>query len=159
MATVIQRADGRFEIRESLVTPKGPRSRTLAIFSSLSVGVLDRAQRRATRPFDRAMVRQRAMRIGAPWTGPSALAESRAVLAALASRELPATFVAALRESTASNDSDLPDTIPSMLEWIGASDEQRGRALRELLRFADRVQRSRGVSPRRDLFYPPIRDL
>ena len=52
MAYVVARPKGRFEIRESVHTPKGPRARSLANFAQLTDEVLATARRRATRPFD-----------------------------------------------------------------------------------------------------------
>jgi hypothetical protein len=57
MAYVVARPKGRFEIRESLHTPKGPRARTLANFEQLTDKVLDTARLRASRPFDLDAVR------------------------------------------------------------------------------------------------------
>jgi hypothetical protein len=57
MAYVVARPKGRFEIRESVHTPKGPRARSLANFASLTDEVLERARRRASRPFDVEAVR------------------------------------------------------------------------------------------------------
>jgi hypothetical protein len=57
MAYVVARPKGRFEIRESVHTPKGPRARTLANFEQLTDKVLDAARLRATRPFDLDAVR------------------------------------------------------------------------------------------------------
>jgi len=57
MAYVVARPRGRFEIRESLHTPKGPRARTLANFEQLTDKVLDTARLRASRPFDLDAVR------------------------------------------------------------------------------------------------------
>jgi hypothetical protein len=57
MAYVVARPKGRFEIRESLHTPKGPRARTLANFEQLTDKVLDTARLRASRPFDLEAVR------------------------------------------------------------------------------------------------------
>jgi hypothetical protein len=65
MAYVVARPKGRFEIRESVHTPKGPRARSLANFSHLSDEVLARANERATRPFDRGAVRAAAARAAA----------------------------------------------------------------------------------------------
>ena len=62
MAYVVARPKGRFEIRESVHTPKGPRARSLANFAQLSDEVLDRARRRARRPFDADAVRAAAAR-------------------------------------------------------------------------------------------------
>jgi hypothetical protein len=62
MAYVVARPKGRFEIRESVHTPKGPRARSLANFSVLSDDVLARARERASRPFDADAVRAAAAR-------------------------------------------------------------------------------------------------
>jgi hypothetical protein len=66
MAYVVARRNGRFEVRESVHTPQGPRARTLAGFRILDDGVIVRASGRATRPFDRQAVIASARRIGAP---------------------------------------------------------------------------------------------
>jgi hypothetical protein len=65
MAYVVARPRGRFEIRESVRTPEGARSRSLASFTRLDDAVLAKAARRATRPFDAAAVRSSAARAGA----------------------------------------------------------------------------------------------
>ena len=62
MAYVVARPKGRFEIRESVHTDKGPRARTLASFKELTNEVLARARRRASRPFDAKAVRASAER-------------------------------------------------------------------------------------------------
>jgi len=66
MAYVVTRPKGRFEIRESVHTPKGPRARSLANFAHLTDEVLVTARARADRPFDAAAVRASASRAGAP---------------------------------------------------------------------------------------------
>ena len=66
MAYVVARPKGRFEIRESLHTPKGPRARSLANFEVLTNEVLTTARARAVRPFDPAAVLAAADRAGAP---------------------------------------------------------------------------------------------
>jgi hypothetical protein len=66
MAYVVARAKGRFEIRESVHTPKGPRARSLANFAVLTDDVLERARQRANRPFDAAAVRVAAERAARP---------------------------------------------------------------------------------------------
>jgi hypothetical protein len=62
MAYVVARPKGRFEIRESVHTPKGPRARTLANFEQLTDKVLETARQRATRPFDPDAVRASAFK-------------------------------------------------------------------------------------------------
>src|SRR6516162_7999350 len=64
MAYVVSRPRGRFEIRESVHTPRGPRARSLANFSRLTDEVLAIARRRASRPFDAEAVRVSAGRAG-----------------------------------------------------------------------------------------------
>ncbi len=66
MAYVVARPKGRFEIRESLHTPDGPRARSLAGFNVLSDAVLTKAAGRAQRPFDVEAVLASARRAGAP---------------------------------------------------------------------------------------------
>ncbi len=62
MAYVVTRPKGRFEIRESVHTDKGPRARSLANFSHLNDEVIERARQRASRPFDAHEVRAAAVR-------------------------------------------------------------------------------------------------
>jgi hypothetical protein len=62
MAFVVVRPRDRFEIRESVHTPKGPRARTLANFEQLTDKVLDTARQRASRPFDSDAVRASAVK-------------------------------------------------------------------------------------------------
>jgi hypothetical protein len=52
MAYAVVRPKGRFEIRESLHTPDGPRARSLAGFDVLTDEVVAKAAQRAQRPFD-----------------------------------------------------------------------------------------------------------
>jgi hypothetical protein len=66
MAYVVARPRGRFEIRESVHTARGPRARSLANFAALTDEVLNTARRRATRPFDPVAVRASARRAGSP---------------------------------------------------------------------------------------------
>ena len=66
MAYVVARPRGRFEIRESVHTPKGSRARSLASFTELSDEVLGKAGKRASRPFDADAVRASAARAGVP---------------------------------------------------------------------------------------------
>ncbi|MGA2452456.1 MAG: hypothetical protein ABSG93_02965 [Solirubrobacteraceae bacterium] len=65
MAYVVARPKGRFEIRESLHTPDGPRARSLAGFEVLTDAVLAKAARRAQRPFDVEAVLASGRRAGA----------------------------------------------------------------------------------------------
>ena len=64
MAYVVRRPRGRFEVRESIYTQDGPRARSLASFRMLTPDVLDRARRRAARPFSDEDVKESARRLG-----------------------------------------------------------------------------------------------
>ena len=66
MAYVVARPRGRFEIRESIHTPKGSRARSLVSFTELSDEVLGKAGQRASQPFDADAVRASAARAGVP---------------------------------------------------------------------------------------------
>ena len=136
MAFVVSRRDGRFEIRESVHTAKGPRARTLANFSTLTEGVIRAAEARARRPFDRTSVVASAVKRGAP----TATLEERA-------REGGnAEFASAARRfaSSPSRDAEGPRVAA-------------GDALIGLIGFAEEVARSQ---PKRDsgpLRYPILR--
>ncbi|HWD53432.1 MAG TPA: hypothetical protein VG412_13605 [Acidimicrobiales bacterium] len=66
MAYVVVRPGGRFEIRESVHTSRGPRARSLANFAVLTDEVLAVSAERATRPFDIQAILTSAGRAGAP---------------------------------------------------------------------------------------------
>ena len=65
MAYVVARPGHRFELRESVHTPEGPRARSLASFRVLSASVLAKARARAIRPFSDEEVMASARRVGA----------------------------------------------------------------------------------------------
>jgi hypothetical protein len=94
MAFVVARPKGRFEIRESVHTPQGPRARSLANFKELDEEVLARARRRATRPFDTNAVRAAAA---------ARAAAARSAPSPIPRHQLPATqqFVEASRRMAA----------------------------------------------------------
>jgi hypothetical protein len=154
MAYVVARRDGRYEVRECIATSKGPRSRTLAAFRVLSPGVLDHAEARATRPFDRDRVAARARALGSPEdAGDTPVFLAWRLLTQLGSgHQLPQLVADALRVELGGGDA-LPDTIPPLIDWLGASAYQRGDALRDLLRMTDRVPPSQTRPGRR---YPRI---
>jgi len=150
MAYVVKRPGGRWEVRESVSTERGPRARTLASFRRLTPAVIQRAVRRASRPVTPAQIAESAERAGA--TGYAADAAARAVLAELGRGRRPA---AGLRRALLGLLSDPPalDTPGGgVVEWLGATDEERGAALRDLLRLTDRFPAWR----RGRLQYPPL---
>lgn len=148
MAYLYTRKSGRVEVREAHSTRKGPRSRTLASFQGpLTEEHLDRAESAATRPFDRGAIRARARKLGIPIQAASADAPARALIARLRSGgRLDPVLVSVLRAQLGERDAaPVPEELADVIEWIGASDHERGRALRDVLRLYDTIARSRGA--------------
>jgi hypothetical protein len=141
MAYVVARKDGRFEIRESHQTAKGPRARTLASFHVLDAAVLAAAASRATRPFRAGSVLDSGSRAGAQ------IAPGLAAATDLAQAD--AAFVAASRR---------------MAELTGepASKQMRvdpGEALSQLLDFADAIAAGQPPRAAEPLAFPVLSDL
>jgi len=148
MASLIARDGVRFELRETVATPAGPRSRTLATFRPpLAPELLDRAERRATRPFDRAAILARAAALGIPVRAWREDRPARQLLAELRrGLRLDPTLAAELRAALA----EQPEAAPAarfaeVAEWVGAPIERRGAAVRDLVRVADRIVQGRGA--------------
>jgi hypothetical protein len=139
MAYVVARPKGRFEIRESVHTPKGPRARSRANFAHYDDEVLDRARGRASRPFDVEGVRAAAARVAprAPAITPR--------------HEQPETrrFVEASRRMSRS------------LDRVPPTEARRdpGDALIDLLGFVGQIQAFRPAGAREPLRFPPLARL
>jgi hypothetical protein len=132
----------RYEIRESVSTPAGPRAHTLATFRVLTDEVLATAAGRARRSFDAEQIRARAAELGAPVRSSTAAATATALLVQLRNGEsLPGALVHELRRALPRRHarSTIPDSLESAVAWIGVDDAARGRALRDLLDVADRI--------------------
>lgn len=154
MAFVVARRDGRFEIRESVATPRGPRARTLATFRELSDETLEHAEARATSPFDRDRVALRALELGAPRSAGATARLGWRLLAELESgHDVPPVLAGALATRLAHGAAVPPDTLGPLSDWFGASPQERGDALRDLLRLTDRIPRR---PPRRGRRFPRI---
>ncbi|MGH0038079.1 MAG: hypothetical protein ACQGVK_23865 [Myxococcota bacterium] len=152
MAYLVRRSPGRIEIRESLATPRGPRSRVLASFDeALTRDVLARAAGRARRPFDAQALVRRARTQGIPVRARSREPEARALLARLRRGDpLDPALAAALRRALSRlPETPAPERLAEVSEWIGASAAERGRALRELLDLYGRIAGQRPRTPRR----------
>ncbi len=144
MAFVVARRDGRFEIRESVSTPQGPRAHTLASFRELTDAVLDHAERRALRPFDRQRVEAKALAVGASRDTRTTARLAHLLLEDLhLGRSLPPLLAAALAHRLADTDTPMPDSLPPLADWIGCTPRERGDALRDLLRLTDRLPAAR----------------
>jgi hypothetical protein len=143
MAYVAARRNGRFEIRESVYTAKGPRAHSLASFEVLSDEVLARAEGRAVRPFDADAVIASGRRAGAE------VAVTRDTPARVrGARNSRARFVQASRR------------MASTLERPPAPQGMDpGRTLIELLGFADAVRQRQQPRPSEALGFPPLERL
>jgi hypothetical protein len=138
MTYVVARRGGRFEIRESLHTAKGPRSRTLAGFDVLTDDVLAAAARRAQRPFDADAAIRSGRRVGA-----------RVRIATPGASRARDRFLAGSKTMA----SALGQPPPT-----GARGDA-GAALFELLGFADMVRASQPPRPFEPLAFPPLSHL
>jgi len=153
MAFVSRRADGRIEIRETRRTRRGPRSRTLASFrGALTPDVLDAAEARAGHALDREKLLERASALGVRTTARRSEHAARALLAQLRRGDaLDPLLADALRQALDRvPPAPVPEGFGEVVEWIGASDAERGHALRGLLRVSDRIASSRGALRRRE---------
>lgn len=140
MAYVVARPNGRFEVRESSHTPRGPRARTLAGFQTLTDEVLARAARQATRPFDAEAVLASGARAGARMTA--------AVGAIGDVGGSYGRFVEASQRMARS----LERASPS-------APADPGAALIDLLGFADAVTASQPAKPSEPLAFPALARL
>jgi len=152
MASLARRPDGRVEIRETLSTARGPRSRTLAGFRGvLTPEVLARAAGRAAQPFDAAALAARARGMGIPVSGQGTSAAAAELLGLLRrGAALDPVLAGALRSALEGVEAaNPPERLAEVVEWIGASDRERGEALRGLLRTSDRITATRSAVRRR----------
>src|SRR5207244_12230469 len=126
MAFVVARRGGRFEIRESVATPVGPRARTLASFRVLTAEVLAEAAGRARRPFDAAKIRARARELRAPERAHSSGATARQLVGELRRGERPPpALISELRRVLPRAGGEIPETLDGALEWVGVDDITR----------------------------------
>jgi hypothetical protein len=137
MAYVVARPKGRFEIRESLHTPDGPRARSLAGFAVLTDAVLAKAAQRALRPFDMGQVLASARRAGAPLA---------AIAGAVRATDDPTTRFAEASRRMAQTLRRPPARMPA----------DPGAALIELLGFADAVTANQPARPFEPLAAPVL---
>lgn len=153
MAYLVRRGGGRTEIRESVKTASGPRSRCLLSFHGpLTPDALERAAARATRPFDPRGLVRRARAAGIPVVERSREPELRALLARLHRRDrLDPHLTTVLRRSLRQlPETPLPEELEEVAEWVGATPAERGEALRELLDLYGRIAASRPPRRRRE---------
>lgn len=138
MAYVVPRRGGRFEIRESFHTSKGPRSRTLTGFSVLTEDILTAAARRAQRPFDTEAVIRSGRRAGA-----------RVQVATSGASRARDRFLDGSRKMASTLGE--PPAV--------AAQTDAGAALKELLGFADMVRAGQPQRPFEPLVFPALSHL
>ena len=133
MTFVARRARGNWEVRETVNTAAGPRSRTLATFTILTRETLDLAQERASTAFDVAQTVASAARAGAPVELRRADRLARQLLRCIADGERPS---AALSEELQAS---LPARShrPEVATWVDVSLEERGKVVADLLAVAN----------------------
>jgi len=141
MAFVVGRPGGRFEVRESRATARGPRARTLATFTTLDDAVVAQVVERAERPVDIHDLVRAARRAGAPVTVGASPADvaARALLTELRAGNSLSPVLAAAVSNAVEPGADVSDSVRAAAAWSGASPQERGEALRDLLLLADRL--------------------
>lgn len=151
MAYLVRRPSGTVQIRESVRLEKGPRSQVLSSFTgALNDHVLSRAERKSTRSFDREDLIAQAHRLGVGWESSINLAARSLAMSLRRGRTLDPILVGLLQANLATLPSAvLDDELREAADWLGSSDEERGAALRGLLRLSDAIVQSRGtLAPR-----------
>jgi hypothetical protein len=158
MAYVAARRNGRFEVRESLHTRKGPRAHTLASFEVLTDEVLTSAAAKAERPFDVHAVLASGRRAGAP-VATVGVEESTDPSRAAAAQS--GTGEASERGGSASRFVESSRRMALALRRTPATGRTTnpGAALIDLLGFADAVTRSQPARPLEPLTFPVLRKL
>jgi hypothetical protein len=161
MAFVVPTKRGRFEIRESATTPKGPRSRTLATFHELDDATIEKARERAKKPLDATDLRRSARKVGASIRQPTADRAARELIGELGKGR---TTDPALRHilldllQRGNGDGHEPsrrnETAHDVAEWMASTPLERGKALVDLLLLADALPH--GARRGKPLHFPKL---
>jgi hypothetical protein len=167
MAYVTARQNGTWEIRESISTPSGPRSRTLASFRTLSDDVVEHACSRAERPLTADDVRDAARRAGAPVDLATADRAAGDLLRELADGHEPHPILRALlidallegpptrlgeaprsreeREAANALPFETPHNARASAAWLSRTPAERSATLDDLLLLGDQLPHGRRV--------------
>jgi len=147
MAYVVATHPGRFEVRESKATDKGPRSRTLVTFRELTDEVIEKVQATAAKAPTAEELKKAALRAGAPIQASELDEAAKNALRRIASGDRPRPLLRRLLLDAllGENGDDQPSgsaapisaAARSASEWIGAAPKERADALRDLLELAD----------------------
>jgi Tfp pilus assembly protein FimV len=166
MAYVVATQAGRFEVRESKATEKGPRSRTLASFRELTDEVIAKVRATAEKPPSVEELKKAALKAGAPIQSSELDEATKRTLRGIASGDQPRPMLrrllldALLTENSPERRSGpaglVSDAARSAGEWIGAPPEERAKALRDLLELADALP----IRPRaRKIHFPRLKSV
>jgi hypothetical protein len=141
MAFIVPTRRGKFELRESRSTPKGPRARTLATFGELSDQIIEKAQSRAAKQLDPDLLREAARRVGAPVEPTPADRAAREMISELGRGGQPQPKLRRLLSSML-DDGNHRATSPAdpgqaVAEWMAATPDERARSLVDLLLLGD----------------------
>ena len=151
MACVVKSKGASWEVRQSVHTPAGPRSRTLATFQELTPEVAALAAKRSATPLTSAQLQTAARRAGAPVAQPPAEQAARRLLTELAAGRKPRGVLARLLADRLGNSGQaLSDAQLAASQWLGATAEDRGAALVDLLLLTDALPAP--TRPRRSAF-------
>jgi len=147
MAYVVATKPGRYEVRESKSTPKGPRSHTLVSFRELTAETIEKVREKSERPPTAEELTRLALRAGAPVRGSELDRAASETLRRIAGGEQPdpklrRLLIDALSEPASGKQapearSAISDAARAATQWVGVSSEERASALRELLELAD----------------------
>jgi hypothetical protein len=138
MSYVTRRRHG-WEVRETVATERGPRSRTLATFKRLDGTALDRARTRASKPIDSTALIKSALRAGAPVDPSEADAHAEALIRQLVRGTAPRPALRRLLAGYLDGGERPPGDDSGIAEWLGRSMSERGAALVDLLLLADAI--------------------
>lgn len=147
MAYVVATHPGRFEVRESKATERGPRSRTLATFRELTDEVVEKVRASADKPPTAEELRKAALKAGAPIQDSELDEATKKALRRIASGDQPRPLLRRLlldallgkgdSAKPPSSTNPISDAARAASGWIGAAPEERAQALRDLLELAD----------------------
>jgi hypothetical protein len=144
MAFVVPTRKNSYEIRESIGTDRGPRSRTLVSFHELNDVVIAKARAKAVKPPSAEELRRAARRAGAPVAREPIEQAARELIAELArGNQLDPTLRQIVLEMLQrgyredAKPSPANEAARAVALWMAATPEERGRALFDLLLLAD----------------------
>ena len=140
MAYAVPRPRGAWELRESVATERGPRSRTLATFRVLTPDAIDRAVERAVGDLTAQQVREAARRAGAPVADDPAIGAAATLMGELSrGARIPAPWRRMLAALAGGEIAGLSESERAAAEWADAGPTRRGAALWDLLLLADHI--------------------